>query len=67
MQLVCQRNSLNLRSFIVQEIAELSEILTVQQNTGGALVPNRLCRSNEKVWVALKTGNKQLLVIPKRR
>jgi hypothetical protein len=46
MQLVCQRNSLNLRSFIVQEIAELSEILTVQQNTGGALVPNRLCRSN---------------------
>jgi len=36
MQLLCQRNSLNLRSFIVQEIAELSEILTVQQNTGGS-------------------------------
>jgi len=32
MQLVCQRNSLNLRSFGVQEIAELSEILTVQKN-----------------------------------
>jgi hypothetical protein len=32
MQLVCQRNSLNLRSFTVQEIAELSEILTVQKN-----------------------------------
>jgi hypothetical protein len=31
MQLVCQRNSLNLRSFAVQEIAELSEILTVQK------------------------------------
>jgi hypothetical protein len=34
MQLVCQRNSLNLRSFTVQEIAELSEILTVQKNAG---------------------------------
>jgi hypothetical protein len=34
MQLVCQRNSLNLRSFTVQEIDELSEILTVQKNTG---------------------------------
>jgi hypothetical protein len=32
MQLVCQRNSLNLRSFRVREIAELSEILTVQKN-----------------------------------
>jgi hypothetical protein len=32
MQLVCQRNSLNLRSFAVQKIAELSEILTVQKN-----------------------------------
>jgi hypothetical protein len=32
MQLVCQRNSLNLRSFAVQEIAEISEILTVQKN-----------------------------------
>jgi hypothetical protein len=32
MQLVCQRNSLNLRSFSVREIAELSEILTVQKN-----------------------------------
>jgi hypothetical protein len=31
-QLVCQRNSLNRRSFTVQEIAELSEILTVQKN-----------------------------------
>jgi len=34
MQLVCQRNSLNLRSFTLQEIAELSEILTVQKNAG---------------------------------
>jgi hypothetical protein len=32
MQLVCQRNSLNLRSFTLEEIAELSEILTVQKN-----------------------------------
>ena len=32
MQLACQLNSLNLRSFTVQEIAELSEILTVQKN-----------------------------------
>jgi hypothetical protein len=32
MQLVCQRDSLNRRSFTVQEIAELSEILTVQKN-----------------------------------
>jgi hypothetical protein len=32
MQLLCQRNSLDLRSFTVQEIAELSEILTVQKN-----------------------------------
>jgi hypothetical protein len=32
MQLVCQRNSLNRRSFTVQENAELSEILTVQKN-----------------------------------
>jgi len=32
MQLVCQRNSLNRRSFTVQEIAQLSEILTVQKN-----------------------------------
>jgi hypothetical protein len=32
MQLACQRISLNLRSFTVQEIAELSEILTVQKN-----------------------------------
>jgi hypothetical protein len=32
MQLVYQRNSLNLRGFTVQEIAELSEILTVQKN-----------------------------------
>ena len=34
MQLLCQRNSLNLLSFAVQEIAELSEILTVQKNDG---------------------------------
>jgi hypothetical protein len=32
MQLVCQRNSLNRRSFTFQEIAELSEILTAQKN-----------------------------------
>jgi hypothetical protein len=32
MQLVCQRNSLNRRSFSVREIAEFSEILTVQKN-----------------------------------
>jgi hypothetical protein len=32
MQLARQLNSLNLRSFTVQEIAELSEILTVQKN-----------------------------------
>jgi len=32
MQLLCQRNSLNLRSFAVPEIAELSEILTVRKN-----------------------------------
>jgi hypothetical protein len=32
MQLLCQRSSLNLRSFTVLEIAELSEILTVQEN-----------------------------------
>jgi hypothetical protein len=30
--MVCQRNSLNRRSFTVQENAELSEILTVQKN-----------------------------------
>jgi hypothetical protein len=32
MQLVCQRNSLNRRSFTAQENAELSEILTIQKN-----------------------------------
>jgi hypothetical protein len=32
MQLACQCNSLNRRSFTMQEIAELSEILTVQKN-----------------------------------
>jgi hypothetical protein len=32
MQLACQLNSLNLRSFTVEEIAERSEILTVQKN-----------------------------------
>jgi hypothetical protein len=31
MQLVCQRNSLNRRSFNVQENADLSAILTVQK------------------------------------
>jgi hypothetical protein len=34
MQLRCQRNSLNRRSFTVREIAEFSEILTVQKNAG---------------------------------
>jgi hypothetical protein len=34
MQLLCQRDSLNLRSFTVQEIAEVSEILIVQKNSG---------------------------------
>jgi len=37
MQLLCQRDSLNLRSFRVQEIAEVSEILIVQKN-GGVLI-----------------------------
>ena len=46
MQLVCQRNSLNRRGVTAREIAELSEILTVQENKGGVLVANRLCRSN---------------------
>jgi hypothetical protein len=32
MQLVCQRNSLNRRSFTLQEIAEPSEILTLRKN-----------------------------------
>jgi hypothetical protein len=32
MQLVCQSNSLNLRSFTLLEIADLSEILIVQKN-----------------------------------
>ena len=44
MQLVCQRNSLNRRDVTDQEIAELSEILTVQENKGGALIANRVCR-----------------------
>jgi len=34
MQLLCQRDSLNLHSFTVQEIAEVSEILTAQKNDG---------------------------------
>jgi hypothetical protein len=38
MQLVCQRNSLNLRGFTVQEIDELSEILTVQKNAGALVI-----------------------------
>jgi hypothetical protein len=37
MQLLCQRNSLNLRSFTVQEIAEVSEILIVQKNDGALI------------------------------
>jgi hypothetical protein len=37
MQLLCQGNSLNRRSFTVQEIAELSEILTVQKNAGALI------------------------------
>ena len=37
MQLLCQRNSLNRRSFTVQEIAEVSEILTVQKNDGALI------------------------------
>jgi hypothetical protein len=37
MQLLCQRNSLNLLSFRVQEIAEVSEILTVQKNDGALI------------------------------
>jgi hypothetical protein len=37
MQLLCQRNSLNLRSFRVQEIAEVSEILTAQKNDGALI------------------------------
>ena len=44
MQLVCHRNSLNRRDVTAQEIAELSEILTVQENKGGALIANRVCR-----------------------
>jgi hypothetical protein len=39
MQLVCQRNSLNWCVFTAQEIAELSEILTVQENNGWRSVP----------------------------
>src|ERR1700680_414754 len=46
MQLVCQRNSLNRRGVTAREIAELSEILTVQENKGGVLVANRWCKSN---------------------
>jgi hypothetical protein len=34
MQLVCQPNSLNRRTFSQQEMDELSEILTVQKNEG---------------------------------
>jgi hypothetical protein len=37
MQLLCQCNSLNLRSFTVQEIAEASEILIVQKNDGALI------------------------------
>ncbi len=44
MQLVCQGNSLNRRDVTAQEIAELSEFLTSQENKGGALVANRVCR-----------------------
>jgi len=37
MQLLCQRDSLNLRTFTVQEIAEVSEILTAQKNDGALI------------------------------
>jgi hypothetical protein len=43
MQLVGQRNSLNRHDVTDQEIAELSEILTVQENKGGAPIANRVC------------------------
>jgi hypothetical protein len=43
MQLVGQRNSLNRHDVTDQEIAELSEILTVQENRGGAPIANRVC------------------------
>ena len=48
MQLVCQRNSLNLRSFTLEEIAELSEILTVQKKT----------RTHLAIRVAQESGRK---------
>jgi len=44
MQLVCQGNSLNPRDVTAQEITEFSEFLTSQENKGGALVANRVCR-----------------------
>jgi hypothetical protein len=46
MQLVCQRNSLNLHSFAVQEIAELSEILTVQKHLARAATERSLLSSD---------------------
>jgi hypothetical protein len=39
MQLVCQRNSLNLHGFAMQEITDLSEILTVQKNAVLSMTP----------------------------
>jgi hypothetical protein len=45
MQLLCQRNSLNLRSFTVQEIAEVSEILTAQKNDGALITSFRRSKS----------------------
>jgi hypothetical protein len=40
MQLACQCNSLNRGSFTAQEIAELSEILTVQKNERARISPS---------------------------
>jgi hypothetical protein len=50
-QLLCQPNSLNLRSFTEQEIAEVSEILTVQKNNG-ALITS----SAEATQIGRKVG-----------
>jgi hypothetical protein len=49
MQLVCQRNSLNRRSFTVQEIAELSEILTLQKMQGHSSVRSQKPVNREEV------------------
>jgi hypothetical protein len=56
MQLVCQRNSLNRRDVTAKEIAEPSEILTVQESQGGcrchSLVNNRAYGTRNKVGEA---------------